>query len=402
MDARKLHIDALRGFAILFVIQYHFLFQRGVYETLGLPEPIVKVLGIGWAGVDIFFVLSAFLLTNNLLRHFGEPRVIGTFYLRRALRILPLFWLLLIAGFSLEAIYRPSHPTAFFWLWSDHLSPTTYLLFFQNWVEGWGGTNVANFYSPTWSLAVEEQFYLVLPILATWLSRLSLGLLATTAIVFTPVLRAIVQSEVNHLAAYTWTITRFDSFGWGILLALVRAAKPDLFRHPPWKLLAASIACLALLVLYEEQPITVTSDTTNFAITLIAFTAMTLTVVALTGAPVKSRLLQPAYGALVWCGRRCYSLYLMHMPVLGLFFLWFGLRDPAVNNELGIALVIGACILLWGLVELAYRWIELPLMALAEKVASYAPQRRPLHDSNILSPESQGVPLLLRSRHQQV
>ena len=129
---------------------------------------------------------------------------------------------------------------------------------------------------------------------------------------------------------------------------------------------------------------------------------MTLTVVALTGAPVKSRLLQPAYGALVWCGRRCYSLYLMHMPVLGLFFLWFGLRDPAVNNELGIALVIGACILLWGLVELAYRWIELPLMALAEKVASYAPQRRPLHDSNILSPESQGVPLLLRSRHQQV
>ena len=101
MSVRSGNIDALRGFAILFVIQFHLFSTTGAYETIGTPQAVQRVLAYGWVGVDLFFVLSAYLLTRNLARQEATPSVIGRFYLRRAFRILPLYWVVLAAGFAL-------------------------------------------------------------------------------------------------------------------------------------------------------------------------------------------------------------------------------------------------------------------------------------------------------------
>ena len=108
MDHRSLRIDALRGIAIVLVMQLHMLVSTQAFREMHIPDPMIQALSYGWAGVVMFFVMSAYLLTSVLLRHRGEDNLTGVFYLRRALRILPLYWILLIAGSLARAWWRRS------------------------------------------------------------------------------------------------------------------------------------------------------------------------------------------------------------------------------------------------------------------------------------------------------
>ena len=112
----------------------------------------------GTAGVDLFFILSACLLTANLLRQRDGPGVVATFFPRRALRIPPMRLLLIFGGFMIEALWPRAGGSTVTWLWSRHYPLSTYLLFLQNWRFGLDG-DFSGDSRPTWSLAVEEHFY---------------------------------------------------------------------------------------------------------------------------------------------------------------------------------------------------------------------------------------------------
>jgi peptidoglycan/LPS O-acetylase OafA/YrhL len=167
MTPHILRIDALRGIAILMVLQRHIFAGASAWEYLDLPTAAQHLLHAGTAGVDLFFVLSAYLLTANLLRSRDRPGVITRFFLRRALRILPMFLVLIFGGFAAEALWLSAGGSTQTWLWSGHYPLSTYLLFAQNWRFGLDGGFPGRFFAPTWSLAVEEHFYLLLPLLAT-------------------------------------------------------------------------------------------------------------------------------------------------------------------------------------------------------------------------------------------
>ena len=98
MEDRNSGIDVLRGVAIVLVMQLHMNWWALFGDALPLPPFLIIFLDYGWAGVDIFFVISAYLLTAGLLRHAGGSHLAIRFYARRALRILPLYWALLLAG----------------------------------------------------------------------------------------------------------------------------------------------------------------------------------------------------------------------------------------------------------------------------------------------------------------
>ena len=162
---RHPELDGLRGCACLLVLAFHYL-----YQSLENDSPskwkgsLLATLHLSWTGVDLFFVLSGFLLGGILLRHREAPNLFKVFYLRRACRILPLYfsWLSLFAFLSL---ILPA--TRFQCLNNARIPSWPYWVFCQNIFMAIKSSVGCTWLAPTWSLAVEEQFYLVLPLLIT-------------------------------------------------------------------------------------------------------------------------------------------------------------------------------------------------------------------------------------------
>ncbi len=156
-------LDGIRGAAILFVLAYHY-FSNGAGINNPIGRQFLKLFSIGWSGVDLFFVLSGFLIVGILLDAKSSNNYFSSFYIRRALRILPLYYLLLTLFLILpifisnDGIFKLTFP---FW---------SYLLFIQNlfMIKFDLGTS---WLGVTWSLAIEEQFYLLLPILVWKLDK---------------------------------------------------------------------------------------------------------------------------------------------------------------------------------------------------------------------------------------
>src|SRR5207244_9663063 len=143
-------LDAVRGVAILLVILHN---QSSVFPSLHLE----RLFANGWMGVDLFFVLSGFLITGILLDTRKSPGYFKNFYARRCLRIWPLYYALLLFMFALVPLVRPSEAHVAF----QRSAPWWgYALFLQNFLIS-VPTNAAGALAVTWSLAIEEQFYLV-------------------------------------------------------------------------------------------------------------------------------------------------------------------------------------------------------------------------------------------------
>src|SRR5262245_10664845 len=155
-------LDGIRGIAILLVLLFHF----GQYGH-GLPYPAVfvdklfhRICQIGWVGVDLFFVLSGFLITGILYDSKGRNHYFRNFYVRRCLRILPLYYFSLILFLIVLPKLFPLH-TGFRSLRQDSFWYWTYLSNVRVAYRGWDSFGVLDHF---WSLAVEEQFYLLWPI----------------------------------------------------------------------------------------------------------------------------------------------------------------------------------------------------------------------------------------------
>src|ERR1700676_1165017 len=180
-DRRLPELDGLRGIAILLVLVWHF---TGMLcdPSQGLVQYIAwRIAIIGQTGVDLFFVLSGFLIIGILIDNRESPNYFTTFYIRRALRILPPY-LILLAGFWLCVSEAGGRLPYYF----DRQLPLWSLLTFtQNWVMASLNTMGAMSIGGTWSLAIEEQFYLFAPALILllplrWLPKVLVAIGATS------------------------------------------------------------------------------------------------------------------------------------------------------------------------------------------------------------------------------
>jgi len=169
-------LDTLRGVAILAVVFYHGFSQCDTTGLPGIVRAFFAASRFGWLGVNLFFVLSGFLITGILLDSKGTPRYYKSFYVRRALRILPAYLLLLLLLLLLPRIGVVDGRIS----WSFVGLSLIYL------------SNVTNFfgvamqYGPLWSLAVEEQFYLLWPAAVRNLSRRALAFCAVAVFLGCP------------------------------------------------------------------------------------------------------------------------------------------------------------------------------------------------------------------------
>lgn len=147
-------LDGLRGFAILLVLCSHLVSLPPGGRSPFVDRLVGMILGLGWVGVDLFFVLSGFLITGILVQSRGGPHYFRNFYARRSLRIFPLYYLFLaIATFISPLLLSPE---SILTLPKEHA--WVYWLYLSNF-----GGKPSEAFAHTWSLAVEEQFYLVWP-----------------------------------------------------------------------------------------------------------------------------------------------------------------------------------------------------------------------------------------------
>lgn len=312
-------LDGLRGAAVLLVFFHHCLWLP---STTVFDRAVGTVIETGWTGVDLFFVLSGFLITGILLDTRTSPGYFRNFICRRALRIFPLYLATLIVFFWIVPIAlgvlapHSRLQSRFAELGRDQV---WYWLYLQNWyyvqLNAWPS---AGHLSHTWSLAIEEQFYIVWPLIV-WLSgRRSLALICLLGVIAGPVSRfAFLASGTSWIPPYVATCSRLDPLCLGALAAL-------LTRSRAWRwnidftagVLAASSLVLAG-ALHLSTNYLVSSNTSSCLSrhTLLGLGFTSLLIVALRVLPgtVLYRVL--AHPGLVIPGKYSYGIYVIHWPV---------------------------------------------------------------------------------------
>lgn len=294
-------LDGVRGLAILLVVVMHALFfgvpLPGV-PPLSQESVYVRLAGLGWCGVDVFFVLSGFLITGILWRSRGAPHYFRNFYARRALRIFPLYYLVLALL-----------------LWGLGRAPTTpaeqwsYLLYYQNLRFGFGGDAVADpARDITWSLAIEEQFYLLWPAVVAVASRRGLLRCCVVLIVASIALR-FAGPALGIPKPYFLTFCRLDGLAAGALLAL----SPLPPRWFGWSALVAGVTALVAIAFATGNALPHAPEMQTFG--LLAALALAVGVLVAARHPgIVQRVVSLA--PLRWLGQYSYCIYLVHFLVI--------------------------------------------------------------------------------------
>src|SRR5690349_12505895 len=216
-ETRIMELDGLRAVAVLLVLVWHYF---GVPD--GRDYWLWKALHVGRFGVDLFFVLSGYLITNILLKNRNSPTYFSSFYGRRALRIWPIYYVMCAAAF-VGWLFRLS-PTLFD---TNGVAGWTYLLGLQNIAIAFAQNNGVYWLGGTWSLAIEEQFYLLFPLLVWKVPPERLLGILLVPIIVGPIGR-LIDSPLHD--AYGWYVLpqfRADSLAIGALVAWWR-----LYRKP--------------------------------------------------------------------------------------------------------------------------------------------------------------------------
>ena len=305
-------LDGLRGVAILLVLLGHF----DIYSSAtALDATVREILKCGWMGVDLFFVLSGYLITGILWRTREDPAYFLKFYARRSLRIFPLYYAFVAAMLLIFAIfphYRMEMAVSLAnqaWIW---IFLTNVLVTLKgHWIQAVPGFN------HFWSLAVEEQFYLVWPALLWWIrDRRTMLRIVLSMLFVAPAFRVLCWAdETSALGAFLLTPARMDAFAMGAVVFLLlqnEAAARTVARVAP-RLAAVALTLLITLLTYAgSSPESRSVSTLGFSLTALFFGAvLAFTLTTRTG-PFIGTLNHPFLRSV---GKYSYALYVLHPAV---------------------------------------------------------------------------------------
>ena len=360
-------LDGLRGIAVSLVLLLHFGYLNG-----------------GWIGVQLFFALSGFLITGVLLADSDTPlgHYLRRFYWRRSLRILPLYLgYLAVLGFAYTAWGLPEELPA------AAPSLLTYTHNFTRFSTDW---QPSPFFTHFWSLAVEEQFYLVWPFVVHALSRRALAGLSAALVVAGPAMRGVIAAALADGrsaydvgdAVYWFTLSHADAFAAGALVAVLglgeRVTRPSLVAAVAagTVVMAGAVNLSALRSSGADLPL----GTLGFPLASIAnhfhlwgYTLLNLAAAALVAAAVSAHYRGGIVAGLAWAplaglGKISYGVYVLHWPLLVLFNASFRYRPMSVRGALMCAMWFALVV---AVAWVSWRFYEAPFLALKDR----APRR---------------------------
>jgi peptidoglycan/LPS O-acetylase OafA/YrhL len=308
----------------------------------------------GAAGVDLFFALSAFLITSLLLREREETGDISLkhFYLRRILRIWPLYFLVIGLGLVLSHTMANQHLQWYY--------VAGYLLFAGNWVHAVFGRPESIAF-PLWTVSIEEQFYLIWPLLVKRLERRGLIVAGSVIFLLATVCRVgFVLAGVSGGYIYYGSTARCDSIALGILIALFADRLPELTRTARLLLVSGGlVGWIAASAWLTDQPGPISIREVPGRL-IIALAAGAMLYGCLYS---RSKLLTGAWA--VQLGKVSYGLYLLHLTGL---LLAKSVLHPISGTALLATKAVGFVLTLL-LAFASYRWVESPFLRMKDRFA---------------------------------
>jgi peptidoglycan/LPS O-acetylase OafA/YrhL len=356
-------LDTLRALAITLVFAYHYMVFVSRQPTFGW------VSVVGWVGVDLFFVLSGYLIANQLFEGMarGQKVSLKRFYARRALRTLPVFWVVLAAYFLWPSVMGGKTPPP---LWQ-------FLSFTQNYQLQPGTA-----FSHAWSLCIEEQFYLVFPLVLVIGTRLRSGVSRGWALLIALMLLGVTartwlwlqygrestgRISGYHPNIYYATLCRFDEFLPGVAVAMLKNFHTDAWARWmqggqalfAWGLVAVLAALFCVYNFYEFDGYGYGFFMTAFGYSMVAAAFAVLVAAALSPSSWLHRVRVPgAYQLALWS----YSIYLSHKAIA--FVLQTQSKAGGWGSASTLIVITIGCVVGGALL---YRLIEQPFMALRHR-----------------------------------
>lgn len=351
-------LDGLRAVAVALVFLNH-------YAPVSAIAPLAFLRHVGWTGVDLFFVLSGFLITGILVDTRDSPRYFRDFYIRRSLRIFPLYYLTLTIALVWMAVTDGG--AAYRQMVSQWGSPLWEYAYLGNIKTALSGASPAWILTPFWSLHVEEQFYLLFPFIVRLLSKRTLFKVLIALVVVAPLVRLglWMYDPQNPQLQYALLPSRVDDLALGALIA-VR------MRLGAWVLPKRGLAIAGATLLaaacwwFVAGGSTFGSDmerTIGYSLFGASAAAVILWIVRFRGTWATNWLnLRP----IQFLGRISYGLYALQIPV-GVFFGWLTARlHWKIGQGTNGLLVAGLCV---AAAAVSFYCFENPILGLKDRFA---------------------------------
>jgi peptidoglycan/LPS O-acetylase OafA/YrhL len=354
-------LDGIRAIAIITVVFSHLSFvYYSTHAAAGALNHLLffwlQITRLGWMGVDIFFALSGFLITGVLYEALGKAHYYRNFYIRRVLRIFPVYYLTLLV-----TMFWYHFPWKF--LGISALMCANMAVYF----------NIPLVLPPLWSLAVEEHFYLVWPWVVRYLRPRSIKAACLVVIVAEPLLRLLAFRLGYFQEFSSWY--RFDGMAVGGLIAIqMRTGTPAVLKR-----IGNFLVCGSLIAFLALLPFGITTRQRAVGVTLIysltsLFTGGVIALVLATphatwSAPLRSRFLR-------FIGDTSFFVYLAHWFILASFWILYtrltGITTEAAVHAHGPAFYAVEAVYTWavslGLGYLSMRYFENPIRRIGKRL----------------------------------
>jgi peptidoglycan/LPS O-acetylase OafA/YrhL len=365
-------LDAIRGIGIALVLMDHFW-----PRTLGV---LLFSLGqLGWIAMDSFFVLSGFLITGILVDTRSRPDYFRNYYLRRSLRIFPLYYLVLLTILFLTHISQGGHGAENAALVRQWGSPAWFYFYLGNFRLAYvGAWPMVAPYAPLWSLQIEEQFYLLLPFAVRWMRLDHLSRLLWSMVFLSPALRILffLHNPNNPFPEFVLLPCHMEGLALGALIAIR-------FRTGPWPIRKGLLAALTVGLLlaacvgsFIANPIfspilagQLWSSPFNLlaGISLSSFgcACLVLSLIVFRG----SRSARPLRIApIAYIAQISYGIYLLHR-LAPRFLRWSGKLGIHLKTPYGVDSFIALVVLSVAAATLSWYFFEKPFMKLKDQLA---------------------------------
>jgi len=373
-------LDGIRGLAILLVLTAHGANFLNVIPGPGQPgfdswgQITMRVLLQGWGGVDLFFTLSGFLITGILLRARTRDHYFSSFYARRALRIFPIYYFALLGTLLLMHL-AGQHA---FPLPQTALAITSYFLYLQNWPVFWASwSGLSGLWGVYWSLAVEEQFYMVWPALIRFVNlRVMLAICIVGFLAGWPVRLLLIHQYGVALGVLQSPFSRLDGLFLGAAIALYRQLQggPLPMRWAVWLSTAGCLLLSTLVLFWSKEFAGAGSHIWSAGVTAFALISGGL----VAASHYRPRILHSVLTLrpLLVAGRFSYGMYVYHL----LIFFWLGRHQPRLYGIFhqhrtilpAILYYLFALGLTTSVAAMSFYWLETPFLKLKRHFPSPA------------------------------